>query len=170
MQFYSRTTFSCCITRSLQGTDGIWILVDKHGVFIQGISMPYSVNSSWSYSPYHFTWSNFRRPRYNHHLKFNIYVISRKSLARDIVCISRAHLRRVQPQQFISSYLHATRTESINHAMTSGIFKANIYPDYCHELSPTIGKWCPLRAINVHDLESVGMFIDGISPCHSLFS
>ncbi|KAJ5050545.1 uncharacterized protein L3040_002422 [Drepanopeziza brunnea f. sp. 'multigermtubi'] len=37
----------------------------------------------------------------------------------------------------------------------------NIYPDYCHSLSPTIGKWCPLQATDVHRLRDVGMFSDG---------
>ncbi|KAL5328807.1 hypothetical protein ACEPPN_002315 [Leptodophora sp. 'Broadleaf-Isolate-01'] len=36
----------------------------------------------------------------------------------------------------------------------------NIYPDYCHSLSPTIGKWCPLLATDVHRLKTVGMFSD----------
>lgn len=36
-----------------------------------------------------------------------------------------------------------------------------IYPDYCHILSPTIGKWCPVRTIDVHALDDVGMFCDG---------
>ncbi|KAH7342563.1 hypothetical protein BKA65DRAFT_537807 [Rhexocercosporidium sp. MPI-PUGE-AT-0058] len=36
----------------------------------------------------------------------------------------------------------------------------NIYPDYCHSLSPTIGKWCPLLATDVHRLRTVGMFSD----------
>lgn len=38
----------------------------------------------------------------------------------------------------------------------------NIYPDYCHSLSPTIGKWCPLLATDVHRLKTVGMFSDGM--------
>jgi hypothetical protein len=46
--------------------------------------------------------------------------------------------------------------------MTHGDQKSNIYPDYCHELSPTIGRWCPLRAVDVHALQSVGMFDNGI--------
>ncbi|KAF8866937.1 hypothetical protein BDZ45DRAFT_178389 [Acephala macrosclerotiorum] len=33
-----------------------------------------------------------------------------------------------------------------------------IYPDYCHTLSPTIGKWVPLRARDVHVLKVVGAF------------
>jgi hypothetical protein len=37
-----------------------------------------------------------------------------------------------------------------------------IYPDYCHTLSPTIGKWCPLRATDVYALKDVGMFCDGM--------
>ncbi|KAI1106562.1 hypothetical protein F4804DRAFT_18763 [Jackrogersella minutella] len=28
------------------------------------------------------------------------------------------------------------------------------YPAYCFHLSPTINKWCPLRAIDIHGLES----------------
>ncbi|PVH79178.1 hypothetical protein DL98DRAFT_655590 [Cadophora sp. DSE1049] len=36
----------------------------------------------------------------------------------------------------------------------------NIYPDYCHSLSPTIGKWCPLLATDVQRLRTVGMFCD----------
>ncbi|KAI1387492.1 uncharacterized protein F4822DRAFT_284359 [Hypoxylon trugodes] len=27
------------------------------------------------------------------------------------------------------------------------------YPAYCFHLSPTINRWCPLRAIDIHDLE-----------------
>ncbi|KAL3423758.1 DnaJ domain-containing protein [Phlyctema vagabunda] len=45
--------------------------------------------------------------------------------------------------------------------MTSAITSPSIYPVYCHELSPTIGKWCPLRAVDVHRLRSVGMILDG---------
>lgn len=46
--------------------------------------------------------------------------------------------------------------------MTSGNpNNLTIYPDYCHALSPTINKWCPLRASDVHSLRSVGMFDDG---------
>ncbi|KAI1000755.1 hypothetical protein K3495_g7442 [Podosphaera aphanis] len=39
--------------------------------------------------------------------------------------------------------------------------KPIIYPDYCHYLSPTIGKWCPLWATDVRDLKTVGIFTDG---------
>jgi hypothetical protein len=49
----------------------------------------------------------------------------------------------------------------VNHAMTSGIAKPNIYPEYCHELSPSIKKWCPLRAVDVHGLAEWGMFSNG---------
>lgn len=49
-----------------------------------------------------------------------------------------------------------------NHAMTSGNPKPTIYPDYCHGLSPTIGKWCPLQAVDVHTLHSVGMYDNGM--------
>ncbi|PBP18199.1 OB-fold nucleic acid binding domain-containing protein [Diplocarpon rosae] len=38
--------------------------------------------------------------------------------------------------------------------------KDHIYPDYCHCLSPTIGKWCPLLVTDVHRLRNVGMFSD----------
>ncbi|KAI6708494.1 hypothetical protein JHW43_008990 [Diplocarpon mali] len=37
----------------------------------------------------------------------------------------------------------------------------HIYPEYCHSLSPTIGKWCPLLVTDVHRLRNVGMFSDG---------
>jgi hypothetical protein len=47
--------------------------------------------------------------------------------------------------------------------------KPIIYPDYCHTLSPTIGKWCPLRATDVYALKDVGMFCDGMRRArHSL--
>ncbi|CAL3966459.1 unnamed protein product [Diplocarpon coronariae] len=36
----------------------------------------------------------------------------------------------------------------------------HIYPEYCHSLSPTIGKWCPLLVTDVHRLRNVGMFSD----------
>ncbi|KAE8444067.1 hypothetical protein EG329_000935 [Mollisiaceae sp. DMI_Dod_QoI] len=39
--------------------------------------------------------------------------------------------------------------------------KLTIYPDYCHTLSPTIGKWVPLPAKDVHVLKDVGVFCDG---------
>ncbi|EPE27048.1 Nucleic acid-binding protein [Glarea lozoyensis ATCC 20868] len=45
--------------------------------------------------------------------------------------------------------------------MTSGLRKPDIYPEYCHELSPSIKRWCPLRAIDVHDLAEWGMFSNG---------
>ncbi|KAH8811973.1 hypothetical protein F5884DRAFT_297214 [Xylogone sp. PMI_703] len=41
-----------------------------------------------------------------------------------------------------------------------------IYPEYCHQLSPTIGRWCPLRAIDVHALQSVGCYVDGKELYH----
>ncbi|KAE9370315.1 hypothetical protein N431DRAFT_411518 [Stipitochalara longipes BDJ] len=44
--------------------------------------------------------------------------------------------------------------------MTSAPQNLTIYPDYCHTLSPTIGKWVPLRATDIHALEKVGMFCD----------
>jgi hypothetical protein len=45
--------------------------------------------------------------------------------------------------------------------MTSAPQNLTIYPDYCHALSATIGKWVPLRATDIHALEKVGMFCDG---------
>ncbi|RDW88813.1 hypothetical protein BP6252_00845 [Coleophoma cylindrospora] len=45
--------------------------------------------------------------------------------------------------------------------MTSASLSPTIYPVYCHELSPTIGKWCPLRATDVHRVQAVGMVLDG---------
>ncbi|RDL39612.1 uncharacterized protein BP5553_03952 [Venustampulla echinocandica] len=45
--------------------------------------------------------------------------------------------------------------------MTSGIRSPPIYPEYCHELSPTIKRWCPLRASDVHALDYHGMFSNG---------
>lgn len=53
--------------------------------------------------------------------------------------------------------------QSVNHAMTTGHPTSNIYPEYCNELSPTIGRWCPLRAVDVHALQSVGMYNNGRS-------
>jgi hypothetical protein len=47
--------------------------------------------------------------------------------------------------------------------MTSAPQNLTIYPDYCHVLSPTIGKWVPLCATDIHALEKVGMFCDGES-------
>ena len=43
--------------------------------------------------------------------------------------------------------------------------KGVIYPEYCHDASPTILKWCPMRAADVCDLRDVGMYIDGTSHC-----
>ena len=39
-----------------------------------------------------------------------------------------------------------------------------IYPDYCHVLSPTISRWVPLRGVDIHSLQSVGLYIDGTMP------
>ncbi|TVY85506.1 CST complex subunit STN1, partial [Lachnellula suecica] len=36
-----------------------------------------------------------------------------------------------------------------------------IYPEYCHELSPTLNLWCRLRATDIHALVSRGMFSNG---------
>jgi len=41
-----------------------------------------------------------------------------------------------------------------------------VVPDYCHHLSPTINKWCPLRASDVHSLQSAGLFKDGREIYH----
>ncbi|KAI9745567.1 MAG: hypothetical protein M1818_001101 [Claussenomyces sp. TS43310] len=30
-----------------------------------------------------------------------------------------------------------------------------IYPSYCHGVSPTLGKWCPLRSTDVHGLKQL---------------
>jgi hypothetical protein len=46
--------------------------------------------------------------------------------------------------------------------MTTPPQNLTIYPDYCHNLSPTIGIWCPLRATDIHALRKVGMFCDGM--------
>jgi hypothetical protein len=54
--------------------------------------------------------------------------------------------------------------EDHNHAMTSAPQNLTIYPDYCHALSPTIGKWVPLRATDIHGLQKVGMFCDRELP------
>ncbi|KAH8765842.1 hypothetical protein BGZ57DRAFT_767529 [Hyaloscypha finlandica] len=39
--------------------------------------------------------------------------------------------------------------------MTSAPQNLTIYPDYCHALSPTIGKWVPLRATDIHGLQKM---------------
>jgi hypothetical protein len=52
--------------------------------------------------------------------------------------------------------------------MTSVSAKLKIYPDYCHTLSPTIGKWCPLRATDIFALMDVGMFCDGMCAAFHL--
>ncbi len=36
--------------------------------------------------------------------------------------------------------------------------RLTIYPKYCHSLSPTFQKWCPLTATDVHALHQVGGF------------
>ncbi|TVY42884.1 hypothetical protein LOCC1_G003974, partial [Lachnellula occidentalis] len=54
----------------------------------------------------------------------------------------------------------------INHAMTSGTSNPPIYPDYCHELSPTIKRWCPLRATDIQALDSWEMFNNGRPVYH----
>jgi endo-1,3(4)-beta-glucanase len=51
--------------------------------------------------------------------------------------------------------------------MTGGDQKDPIYPDYCHELSPTIGRWCPLRAVDIHALRNVGMYDNGRFMLHA---
>ncbi|TVY51481.1 hypothetical protein LCER1_G006255 [Lachnellula cervina] len=50
--------------------------------------------------------------------------------------------------------------------MTSGTSNPPIYPDYCHELSPTIKRWCPLRATDIHALDSWEMFNNGRPVYH----
>ncbi|TVY27633.1 putative J domain-containing protein [Lachnellula hyalina] len=50
----------------------------------------------------------------------------------------------------------------IDHAMTSGTCNPPIYPDYCHELSPTIKRWCPLRATDIYALDWWEMFNNGL--------
>jgi hypothetical protein len=81
--------------------------------------------------------------------------------ARDLVLSSR---RRVGPSSTSQHLPLRIPQELINHAMTSVPPNLTIYPDYCHTLSPTIGKWCPLRATDIHALEKVGMFCDGKLP------
>jgi hypothetical protein len=89
--------------------------------------------------------------------------------ARDRVPIS-CRPERVSPSTtttyilIITPNLHCATLiciASINHAMTSGADKPHIYPEYCHELSPSIKRWCPLRAVDVHDLADRGMFNNG---------
>jgi hypothetical protein len=85
--------------------------------------------------------------------------------------LTRLEIRHVSLPTNINTKSHDTTHERllvqsnfINHAMTSvpPNTKPIIYPDYCHTLSPTIGKWCPLRATDVHALRDVGMFCDGM--------
>lgn len=63
----------------------------------------------------------------------------------------------------------ATSSRSTRHAMTlhpsrsvanSNVSSANlaVYPRYCHTLSPTLGKWCPLRASDVVRLGEIDGF------------
>lgn len=61
------------------------------------------------------------------------------------------------------------RTSRRNDAMTNSEQTQTIYPDYCHELSPTIGRWCPLRAVDVHTLHSVGMYDNGMAIPHARY-
>lgn len=74
-----------------------------------------------------------------------------------------------QQRQLIASLsnINSPRTpRPLTHdAMTSA---PTIYPDYCHSLSPTIGKWCPLTATDVHRLKTVGMFCDGTAAPSAL--
>lgn len=47
--------------------------------------------------------------------------------------------------------------------MNSNAPSPNVYPAYCHYLSPTVLKFCPLRAVDVHSLsDEQGMFIKGL--------
>ncbi|KAH6680303.1 hypothetical protein B0J14DRAFT_262465 [Halenospora varia] len=39
--------------------------------------------------------------------------------------------------------------------------KPHIYPEYCHELSPTIKRWCPLLAKDIHSLDWRGVYNNG---------
>ncbi|TVY36320.1 Protein stn1, partial [Lachnellula subtilissima] len=50
--------------------------------------------------------------------------------------------------------------------MTSGTFNPPIYPDYCHDLSPTIKRWCPLRATDIYALDWWEMFNNGRPVYH----
>ncbi|KUJ21741.1 uncharacterized protein LY89DRAFT_681158 [Mollisia scopiformis] len=43
-----------------------------------------------------------------------------------------------------------------------------IYPDYCQSLSPTIGKWVPLSAIDVSGLRDVGVYCEQRKLYHFL--
>jgi hypothetical protein len=73
--------------------------------------------------------------------------------------------------QYSTTPQERLQSSFINHAMTSvpPNTKPIHYPDYCHTLSPTIGKWCPLRATDVYALKDVGMFCDGMRRArHSL--
>jgi hypothetical protein len=64
--------------------------------------------------------------------------------------------------QYLNSLPARNHHESHNHAMTTPPQNLTIYPDYCHNLSQTIGIWCPLRATDIHALRKVGMFCDGL--------
>lgn len=44
--------------------------------------------------------------------------------------------------------------------------RQDIYPVYCHILSPTIGRWCPLWATDINALKDVGIFCDGRKLLH----
>lgn len=33
-----------------------------------------------------------------------------------------------------------------------------LYPSHCHGLSPTLGRWCPLRAVDVFALREVAEY------------
>lgn len=39
---------------------------------------------------------------------------------------------------------------------------ANIYPPFCHDASPTLPQWCPLRIADVHKLRDVEMMVPGM--------
>lgn len=65
-------------------------------------------------------------------------------------------------QQHLDILNSALSAHLDNHAMKPVTANPTIYPVYCHDISPTIGKWCPLRAADVHKLRSVGMVLDGI--------
>ncbi|KAG9233760.1 hypothetical protein BJ875DRAFT_463306 [Amylocarpus encephaloides] len=45
--------------------------------------------------------------------------------------------------------------------MTSGVSTPHIYPEYCHDLSPSVKKWCPLQVVDVHRLDDRGMYSNG---------
>lgn len=82
-----------------------------------------------------------------------------------------AHYRIISSPS-ASELFSGEHTNAVQNAMTSASAsnsneKLTIYPDYCHDLSPTLGRWCPLRASDLGMLRDVGVYVDGISP--SLF-